>query len=128
MQVSYFLIFCRFCRKYIFTVYNGSFVAVLPTHVTDTITTLYGTVGMTMNQTLPEEYLSVLQAESVDDNTLLHIKNTHEGTSLNPGGGRKGAAAGGTTGAGGAAGATSNAAKLSKLHAALSAKLYLLVW
>jgi hypothetical protein len=96
----------------------------------DMIATLYGTVGINMNQALPEEYASVLQAECIDDNTLLHIKNTHDGSSLNAG--RKGNAAAGAAGAGaaaaGAPSSTSNAAKLTKLQAALSAKLYLLVW
>jgi hypothetical protein len=99
------------------------------------IATLYGTVGVNMNQALPEEYASVLQAECIDDNTLLHIKNTHEGSSLNNSSGnaagRRGAAAagGGTSGAPAApAGGTSNAAKLTKLQAALGSKLYLIVW
>jgi hypothetical protein len=88
------------------------------------ISSMYGSIGVNMNQTLPEEYASVLQADGIDDNTLLHIKNTHEGTSLNgPGQGRKGA---GT--AAGAAGITSNATRLSKLQAAMASKLYLVVW
>jgi hypothetical protein len=98
-------------------------------HFSDMIATLYGTVGTNMNQALPEEYASVLQAECIDDNTLLHIKNTHEGTSLNNSSnaaGRKGAAGGGASAA--APAGTSNAAKLTKLQAALGAKLYLLVW
>lgn len=36
-----------------------------------------------MNHTLPEEYASVLLADGVDDNALLHMKNSTEGTSLN---------------------------------------------
>jgi hypothetical protein len=91
----------------------------------DMISSLYGSIGTNMNQTLPEEYASVLQADGIDDNTLLHIKNTHEGTSLNgPAQGRKGAG----TGGGGAAGITSNATRLSKLQAAMASKLYLVVW
>lgn len=93
--------------------------------IADMVATLYGAAGVTMNQTLPEEYTSVLQADGIDDNTLLHIKNTHEGTSLNaPAQGRKGASSGSNAGAG----TTSNAARLGKLQAALGAKLYLLVW
>src|SRR5690348_2609724 len=99
------------------------------------IATLYGTVGVNMNQALPEEYANVLQAECIDDNTLLHIKHTHEGSSLNSTSsnppGRKGAGASASTGAGaaaGPAGGSSNAAKLTKLQAAMNAKLYLVVW
>ena len=50
---------------------------------TDIIATLYGSVNIHMNHTLPEEYASVLQADGVDDNALLHMKNSTEGTSLN---------------------------------------------
>lgn len=85
------------------------------------VSALYGAIGVSMSQTLPEEYASVLQAESIDDNTLLHMKNTHDGTSLN--GPRKGAG-----GAGAGAGGGSNTARLTKLQAAMSSKLYLLVW
>ena len=81
----------------------------------DMVATLYGSIGVNMNQTLPEEYVSVLQAECIDDNTLLHVKNSHDGTSLNT---SKGSYQSGKT----------NAAKLIKLQAALSTKLYLIVW
>ena len=47
------------------------------------IATLYGAAGLSMSHTLPEEYASVLQAEGIDDNALLHMKNSTEGTSLN---------------------------------------------
>jgi hypothetical protein len=75
-----------------------------------------------MSQTLPEEYASVLQAEGVDDNVLLHIKHSTEGTSLNsrldsmPPGGNKGKKS------------TGNADKLVKLQTAMGSKLYLLIW
>lgn len=74
-----------------------------------------------MNQTLPEEYTSVLQAECIDDNTLLHVKNTHDGTSLNGTNDAVGRKTNQLTG-------KTNAAKLVKLQAALSAKIYLIVW
>lgn len=59
------------------------FIITSPFFSTDIIATLYGAAGLTMSHPLPEEYASVLQAEGIDDNALLHIKNSTEGTSLN---------------------------------------------
>lgn len=83
------------------------------------VATLYGTVGVNMTQTLPEEYTSVLQAEGIDDNALLHLKH-----GLDNGSGAAGGKGGKNRGASG----TSNAAKLQRLQAAMNSKLFLLVW
>ena len=95
-------------------------------HVIDVVATLYGTVGVNMTQTLPEEYASVLQAEGIDDNALLHMKHGLDGTG-GGGGGGLGAGVGRGGKKSGAAG-TSNGAKLMRLQAALGSKLFLLVW
>lgn len=83
------------------------------------VATLYGTVGVNMTQTLPEEYTSVLQADGIDDNALLHLKHGLDGGGN--GGGGKGGKKGGSSG-------TSNAAKLVRLQTALGSKLFLLIW
>ena len=79
---------------------------------------MYNSSNIHLNTTIPIEYKNVLQSECIDDNTLLHIKNTHENTSLN------------TTQPGRKVGVldTSNVQKLNKLNSLLNNKLYLLVW
>lgn len=98
-------------------------------HVIDVVATLYGTVGVNMTQTLPEEYTSVLQAEGIDDNALLHMRHGLDGTGGGGGGGGGGPGAGvGRGGKKSGAAGTSNGAKLMRLQAALGTKLFLLVW